>query len=78
MLLILMSANLNLFIDSMNGFINTLEQIADGNLAVEVFKWSENDQIAPVAQKVIKSLTELVRNARQTSLQSHRRIKINR
>ncbi|MEW6712933.1 MAG: methyl-accepting chemotaxis protein, partial [Candidatus Riflebacteria bacterium] len=64
-----MSANLNLFIDSMNGFINTLEQIADGNLAVEVLKRSEKDQIAPVAQKMILSLTELVRNARQTSEQ---------
>lgn len=64
-----LSMNLNLFIDSMRAFIANLDQIAEGNLAVDVKNRSEADQIAPIAQKMVKSLVDLVSSARNTSEQ---------
>lgn len=64
-----LSEDLNKFIDSMRLFIASLDQIAEGNLAVEVQNRSESDQIAPIARKMVKNLVELVSNARNASEQ---------
>lgn len=64
-----LSQNLNLFIDSMRAFIASLDQIAEGNLAVEVKDRSAYDQISPIARKMVRSLADLVSNARHTSEQ---------
>lgn len=64
-----LSQNLNLFIDSMRAFIASLDQIAEGNLAVEVKDRSADDQISPIARKMVRSLADLVSNARHTSEQ---------
>ncbi len=64
-----LSRNLNLFIDSMRAFMANLDQIAEGNLAVDVKKRSDDDQIAPIAQKMVASLVDLVSSARTTSEQ---------
>lgn len=55
------------FADNMTSFVSQLDKIAGGDLTVEIASNGENDQIAPVAQKMVTNLRELVTEVRQTT-----------
>jgi methyl-accepting chemotaxis protein len=61
--------NLNLLIEAMNEIAGVAQQIADGNLLVEVNKRSEQDKLMESMALMLEKLTEVVANVQMASNQ---------
>ncbi len=59
--------NLNVLIDSMNEITGVAEQIADGNLVVDVRERSEQDRLMQALILMLEKLTEVVTNVQVAS-----------
>jgi methyl-accepting chemotaxis protein len=59
--------NLNILIAAMNDITSVAEQIADGNLMVDIRERSNHDKLIRALSKMIEKLTEVIRNVQMTS-----------
>jgi methyl-accepting chemotaxis protein len=59
--------NLNMLIDSMNEITGVAEQIADGNLMVDIRERSETDKLIQALVVMIEKLTEVVKKVQTAS-----------
>ena len=59
--------NLNVLIDAMQEVTHVAQEIADGNLTVQVKKRSDNDQLMQALQLMLAKLKEVVRNVQEVA-----------
>ncbi len=59
--------NLNVLIEAMNEITGVAEQIADGNLMVDIRERSEQDKLIQALSLMIEKLTEVVKNVQTAS-----------
>jgi len=59
--------NMNILIDAMNDITGVAEQIADGNLMVDIRERSEHDKLIQALGRMIEKLTEVIRNVQNAS-----------
>ncbi|MFA6013080.1 MAG: methyl-accepting chemotaxis protein [Desulfobacteraceae bacterium] len=59
--------NMNILIDAMNDITGVAEQIADGNLMVDIRERSEQDKLIQALGRMIEKLTEVIKNVQSAS-----------
>ena len=59
--------NLNVLIEAMNEITGVAEEIADGNLMVDVRERSEQDKLMQALVQMVERLTEVVTNVQSRS-----------
>ncbi|MBF0099714.1 MAG: methyl-accepting chemotaxis protein [Desulfobacterales bacterium] len=62
-----LSEYINITADNLAGFIDALSQVGNGDLTISFDAKSNDDQISPVAQKMVTSLYEIVKNGLQSA-----------
>ncbi|ACL02484.1 Methyl-accepting chemotaxis sensory transducer [Desulfatibacillum aliphaticivorans] len=66
-----MGASIDRFVDGMRAFLGLLEEVANGDLTVSFPQRDEQDDISPVAQKMVDSLHALASEVNNASEQVH-------